>query len=202
MIHFNDDLGLFGRFPAMDMSERDPQALRESYDAFKVVVDRFPKESTPPRGCATSSTRYRIAHRLDHYYRRGACVAAINRAQLAIKDKGAPAIEDALHIMILSYGKLNQPELAEDTKRVLAGTFRQPVRHGHSPRREEVVVAVLMSTVRHAARTKPGHRAGFYWRRIQAAPVQSRDDRRTHRHVFAERCSSKKSGRPRSRGSA
>lgn len=63
-------------------------------------------------------------HAADYYYRRGAYVAAINRAQLAIKEyKGAPAIEDALHIMMLSYDKLNQPELAEDTKRVLAGTF-------------------------------------------------------------------------------
>ena len=46
---------------------------------------------------------------------------------------GLPAIEDALHIMILSYGKLNQPQLAEDTKRVLAGTFPDsPYVTGHS----------------------------------------------------------------------
>ena len=42
MIHFNDDLGLFGRFSGQDMSERDPKSLRESYDAFKVVVDKYP----------------------------------------------------------------------------------------------------------------------------------------------------------------
>lgn len=129
MIHFNDDLGLFGRFAGQDMSERDPQALRESYDAFKVVVDRFPKSKYAPD--AAARMRYIVnalasheVHAADYYYRRGAYVAAINRAQLAIKEyKGAPAIEDALHIMILSYDKLNQPELAEDTKRVLAGTF-------------------------------------------------------------------------------
>ena len=35
--------------------------------------------------------------------------------------------------MILAYGKLNQPELAEDTKRVLAGTFPDsPYVTGHS----------------------------------------------------------------------
>lgn len=129
MIHFNDDLGLFGRFAGQDMSERDPQALRESYDAFKVVVDRFPKSKYAPD--AAARMRYIVnalasheVHAADYYYRRGAYVAAINRAQLAIKEyKGAPAIEDALHIMMLSYDKLNQPELAEDTKRVLAGTF-------------------------------------------------------------------------------
>ena len=41
-------------------------------------------------------------HAADYYYRRGAYVAAINRAQLAIKDyRNAPAIEDALHVMML-----------------------------------------------------------------------------------------------------
>lgn len=63
-------------------------------------------------------------HAADYYYRRGAYVAAINRAQLAIREyKNAPATEDALHIMMLSYEKLDQPQLADDTKRVLAATF-------------------------------------------------------------------------------
>jgi outer membrane protein assembly factor BamD len=129
MIHFNDDLGLFGRFSGQDMSERDPKSLRESYDAFKVVVDKYPNSKYAPD--AAQRMRYIVnalasheVHAADYYYRRGAYVAAINRAQLAIKEyKNAPAIEDALHIMLLSYQKLDQPQLAEDTKRVLAGTF-------------------------------------------------------------------------------
>jgi outer membrane protein assembly factor BamD len=129
MIHFNDDLGLFGRFSGQDMSERDPKSLRESYDAFKVVVDKYPQSKFAPD--AAQRMRYIVnalasheVHAADYYYRRGAYVAAINRAQLAIKEyKNAPAIEDALHIMILSYQKLDQPQLADDTRRVLAGTF-------------------------------------------------------------------------------
>ncbi|NLP64110.1 outer membrane protein assembly factor BamD [Paraburkholderia sacchari] len=139
MIHFNDDLGLFGRFSGQDMSERDPKSLRESYDAFKVVVDRFPKSKYAPD--AAQRMRYIVnalasheVHAADYYYRRGAYVAAINRAQLAIQDyKSAPAIEDALHIMILSYQKLNQPQMAEDTRRVLAATFPDsPYITGHA----------------------------------------------------------------------
>jgi outer membrane protein assembly factor BamD len=129
MIHFNDDLGLFGRFSGQDMSERDPKSLRESYDAFKVVVDRYPNSKYAPD--AAQRMRYIVnalasheVHAADYYYRRGAYVAAINRAQLALREyKNAPAIEDALHIMMLSYEKLNQQQLADDTKRVLAGTF-------------------------------------------------------------------------------
>jgi outer membrane protein assembly factor BamD len=129
MIHFNDDLGLFGRFSGQDMSERDPKSLRESYDAFKVVVDRYPQSKYAPD--AAQRMRYIVnalasheVHAADYYYRRGAYVAAINRAQLAIREyRNAPATEDALHIMMLSYGKLDQPQLEGDTKRVLAATF-------------------------------------------------------------------------------
>ena len=139
MIHFNDDLGLFGRFSGQDMSERDPKSLRESYDAFKVVVDKYPQSKYAPD--AAQRMRYIVnalasheVHAADYYYRRGAYVAAINRAQLAIQEyKSAPAIEDALHIMILSYQKLDQPQLAEDTRRVLAGTFPDsPYITGHA----------------------------------------------------------------------
>jgi outer membrane protein assembly factor BamD len=129
MIHFNDDLGLFGRFSGQDMSERDPKSLRESYDAFKVVVDRFPQSKYAPD--AAQRMRYIVnalasheVHTADYYYRRGAYVAAVNRAQLAIREyRNAPATEDALHIMMLSYTQLDQPQLADDTKRVLAATF-------------------------------------------------------------------------------
>ncbi|MEQ5838326.1 outer membrane protein assembly factor BamD [Paraburkholderia acidicola] len=139
MIHFNDDLGLFGRFSGQDMSERDPKSLRESYDAFKVVVDRFPNSKYAPD--AAQRMRYIVnalasheVHAADYYYRRGAYVAAINRAQLAIQEyKNAPAIEDALHIMMLSYQRLDQPQLADDTKRILAGTFPDsPYITGHA----------------------------------------------------------------------
>lgn len=139
MIHFNDDLGLFGRFSGQDMSERDPKSLRESYDAFKVVVDKYPDSKFAPD--AAARMRYIVnalasheVHAADYYYRRGAYVASINRAQRAVREyKNAPAIEDALHLMILSYTKLDQPTLAEDTRRVLAATFPDsPYITGHA----------------------------------------------------------------------
>ena len=63
-------------------------------------------------------------HAAQYYYRRGAYLAAINRAQLALKTyQGAPATEDALEVMIQSYQALGNTGLAEDTQRVLADTF-------------------------------------------------------------------------------
>jgi outer membrane protein assembly factor BamD len=119
MIHFNDDLGLFGRFSGQDMSERDPKSLRESYPNSKYAPDAAQRMRYIVNALASHEV-----HAADYYYRRGAYVAAINRAQLAIREyKNAPATEDALHIMMLSYQKLDQPQLADDTKRVLAATF-------------------------------------------------------------------------------
>jgi outer membrane protein assembly factor BamD len=129
MIHFNDDLGFLGRFSGQDMSERDPQSLRQSYDAFKIVVDKYP-DSKYARDAA-QRMRYLVnalasheVHVADYYYRRGAYVAAADRAQLAITEfRNAPALEDALHIMILSYQKLGQQALADDTRRILVATY-------------------------------------------------------------------------------
>lgn len=129
LINFNDDLGLLGRFSGQDLSERDPQALRESYDAFKHLVETWPQSRYAPD--AALRMRYAVnamaeheVHAAQYYYRRGAYLAAVNRAQDALKnyDK-APALEDALFIMMQSYDKLGMTKLRDDTKRVLAATY-------------------------------------------------------------------------------
>ncbi len=42
IINFNEDLGLFGYLSQQDVTERDPKAARESFDAFKELVTKFP----------------------------------------------------------------------------------------------------------------------------------------------------------------
>lgn len=144
LITFNDDLGLFGRFSHQDMSERDPQALRESYDSFKVVVDKFPQSKYAPD--SAQRMRYIVnalasheVHTAQYYYNRGAYLAAVNRAQSAVETyRNAPAIEDALHIMVESYQQLGETKLADDAQRVLAATFPNSVYlPGHAGKRPE-----------------------------------------------------------------
>jgi outer membrane protein assembly factor BamD len=54
-----------------------------------------------------------------YYYRRGAYLAAVNRAQQALVDfQGAPATEEALYIMVLSYDRLGLETLRDDANRV------------------------------------------------------------------------------------
>ena len=55
-----------------------------------------------------------------YYFRRGAYLAAVNRAQRAITDYDrAPAIEEALYILYKSYDALGMKDLSNDALRVL-----------------------------------------------------------------------------------
>ncbi|VVE62671.1 competence protein ComL [Pandoraea anapnoica] len=129
LINFNDDLGLFGRFSGQDLSERDPKALRAAYDSFKYLVEHYP--TSKYANDAALRMRYAVnamaaheVHAAEYYYRRGAYLAAVNRAQTALQDYDqAPALEDALGIMIKSYDKLGMTELRDDARRVMEKTY-------------------------------------------------------------------------------
>lgn len=128
-INFNDDLGYFGSISNQDLSERDQQAAKESFQTFNELVTRFPDSKY------TSDARQRMVyivnslalsdvHIARYYYSRDAYVAAINRAQTAIQNyQQAPALEEALYILYMSYDKLGMPQQAEDAKRILEYNF-------------------------------------------------------------------------------
>ena len=59
-------------------------------------------------------------HVADYYMRRGAYVAAANRAKQVIESyQGTPAVPEALVIMVRAYRKLGLDDLAADAERVL-----------------------------------------------------------------------------------
>jgi outer membrane protein assembly factor BamD len=63
-------------------------------------------------------------HVARYYFRRGAYVAAVNRAQQAVKDfQQSPAAEEALFIMIQSYDRLGLEQLRDDADRILRKNF-------------------------------------------------------------------------------
>ncbi len=131
MVSFNEDLGLFSRITRQDLSERDQQAAKESFVAFKELVTRFPESKYTPDARArmtyivNSLARYEV-HVARYYYGRGAYLAAINRAQQAIADyRDTPALEEALYIMVRSFDALQLPQLRDDARRVLASNYPQ-----------------------------------------------------------------------------
>ncbi len=129
LANFNEDQGLLARLSDQDMSERDPKAARESFEAFKELVTRFPNSKYTPD--ATARMRYLVdalayheVHVARYYVKRGAYVAAANRAQYVLEHyPQAPAREDALWLMAQSYGALGLNQLRDDSLRVLKLNF-------------------------------------------------------------------------------
>ncbi len=129
LITFNDNLGFLAKFSGQDLSERDPKASKDAYEAFKVLTTRYPNSKYTPD--ALDRMRYIVnalaesdVNAARYYYRRGAYVATINRAQTAIKDYDrAPAIEEALYLMVKSYDALDMKELSADTMRIFTTNF-------------------------------------------------------------------------------
>jgi outer membrane protein assembly factor BamD len=129
VINFNDDLGIFGRLSKQDLSERDQQAARDSFQAFKQLTEQFPQSRYAPdaqqrmRYIVNSLASYEV-HVARYYYRRGAYVAAANRAQRAVLEfQQSPAAEEALAIMARCYDQLGLTQLRDDANRVLRQNF-------------------------------------------------------------------------------
>ena len=127
--YYKLDQGFLSTVITQDMSERDPKALRESFEVFKELVERFPDSRY------TEDSRARMAYLINtlaraevnvatYYYNRGAYLAAVNRAQSTLQRyPQAPANEDALVMMIEAYQKMGMPQLAADSRRVLDRNF-------------------------------------------------------------------------------
>jgi outer membrane protein assembly factor BamD len=129
LMNFNSNLGLFGSLTGQDLSERDQRAARDSHQAFKLLTEQFPNSRYTPDArermafIVNSLADYEV-HVARYYYRRGAYVAAANRAQGAVAEfSHTPAVEEALAIMVRSYERLNLPELRDAADRVLRKNY-------------------------------------------------------------------------------
>ena len=129
LINFNEDLGLVGYISTQDPTERDPKAARDAFDAFRELVVRFPNSKYAPDAGkrmnylinAMASQEVNVAR---YYIKRGAYIAAANRAQMAIKTyPQAPANEEALFVMVTAYDKLGMTDLRDDANRVLRQNY-------------------------------------------------------------------------------
>lgn len=129
LINFNDRSSLFTTVTGEDLAERDPKASREAFDAFKELVTRFPNSTYAEDASARmnfliNTLASNDVHVARFYLRRGAALAAVNRAQSVVRQyQQAPAIEEALAIMVLGYERLGLAELSADARRVLQKNF-------------------------------------------------------------------------------
>jgi outer membrane protein assembly factor BamD len=125
LVNFNDNAGFFSRLSRQDPAERDPQTLRDSFDSFRELVTRFPDsryvEDAKLRMQFLINTLSRSDINIASYYlRRGAYIAAINRANIVLKEfPKTRQTRDALQILVLAYDAMGQNDLRNDAQRIL-----------------------------------------------------------------------------------
>jgi outer membrane protein assembly factor BamD len=133
LVNFIEPPALIGRLVGYKVSERDPKAMRDSFEAFKELLTRFPDSRYAPDARirlsylqnALAGHEVRVA---DYYYRRGAYLATIERAQGALHDfPGSAAQREALTLIAQSYERLGLTELQADAERVLRLNYSAPV---------------------------------------------------------------------------
>jgi outer membrane protein assembly factor BamD len=142
--NFNGDLGWMAYISGQDLTERDPKAAREAFDAFKDLATRFPNSKYTPD--AVARMKYLVnalasheVHVARYYMKRGAYVAAANRAQYAMKTyPQAPANEEGLVILVKAYDALSMTDLRDDAERVLMKNFPDSKYLKGDPRRKEI----------------------------------------------------------------
>ena len=131
LVYFREDQGLLGYVYEIDLSEREPKAMRESFAAFRELAAKFPEsryaqDAIDRMKYLTNALALYEVKVARYYFNRGAYVAAANRAQAALTNyPRTPASQEALGVLTLSYEKLGLPQLADDANRVLQKTFPQ-----------------------------------------------------------------------------
>lgn len=129
LVTFNEDLGLLGKISNQDPTERDPQAMRDSFESLQELVTRHPESRYAPDAVkrmrylinALASSEVNIA---EFYLRRRAYVAAVNRAQYAITNyPQATSLERAFVVLIRSYEAMGLTDLQRDAERLLKLNF-------------------------------------------------------------------------------
>lgn len=141
LANFVEDRSLFARFGDQDMSDRDPKAAREAFDAFQQLANRFPDSRYTPD--AVARMKYLVnalaaheVHVARYYFKRGAYVAAANRGKYVLEHyQQSPALEEALALMTASYDRLGLSDLRDDAERVLRLNFPEsPYLGGQTPK--------------------------------------------------------------------
>ena len=129
IVNFNEDLGMMGYLGGQDLTERDPKAARDAFDAFKDLVTRYPESRYTPDSIQrmnylVNALAAHEVHVARYYMKRGAYVAAANRAQFALKTyPQAPSNEEGLVILVRAYDALGMKDLRDDSERILNRNF-------------------------------------------------------------------------------
>lgn len=129
LIYFNSDRGLMQRINPDDAADRNQENIRNAFSSFKDFVNRYPDSDY------AADARQRMVYLKNqlaayevkvaaYYLRRGAPIATINRCKFVLQAfQDTPATADALALMASAYEKLDEPELAAESKTMLSENY-------------------------------------------------------------------------------
>ena len=129
LVDFERSANFLERWLDVDLDARPPQTARRAVASFRKVVEEFPQSEY------AHDARRRMIHLRNrladyelyvarHYVDRGAWIAAARRAREVIEQfDGAPAVREALEVLILCYERLEMQELAAQTREIYAANY-------------------------------------------------------------------------------
>ena len=126
---YKKSASLFDRFFATDPAKRDMTPVRQSYAEFAQLIARYPNsEYAPDAQQRMIHLRNVLAqaelHVADYYLRRGAYMAANNRARYVVENYAqSTAVPDALAVIAECGWRLGLEGTANDALRVLAVNY-------------------------------------------------------------------------------
>lgn len=125
LVHYDEAMGFLRRLLPGQVVDRDQQSARLAFQDFQELTQRHPQSRyvADARQRMVFLRNVMAEHEImigEYYYRRGAYIAAINRARYIVENfPGAPANVEALELLERSFARLELTELAEDTRAVL-----------------------------------------------------------------------------------
>ena len=129
LAYFDEGSGYLERLFRKSTANRPPKDVDQAYQAFRRLVERYP--ASEYAGDAEQRMVF-LKNRLaryentvaEYYFRRGAYVAAANRAKNALETyNGADSNAESLRILVTAYEILGMNDLAADAQRVLDLNF-------------------------------------------------------------------------------
>ena len=133
LVNFTRGGSIVDKLFPRNFSDLDGVRQKEAFHDFSTLLTRHKNSPYAPDARkrmhflknTLGSSEVNVA---KYYLKRGAYLAAFNRADYAIKyHQGTPAVIDALQIKICAAKKLNKKGLAEDTMRILKLNFPNKV---------------------------------------------------------------------------
>ena len=132
LANFSGEISILRSVGGQDPTERDPKAAQDSFAAFKDLVTRFPDSKYAADSklrmqyLINALAKYEL-HVASYYLRRGAHIAAANRAQgILTQYPNSPSTREALQIMVQAYDAMGMTDLRDDARRVLEKNSGMP----------------------------------------------------------------------------